>query len=267
MQHTLQLVEGPGAPSTYVLEHRTTVAGRGPSNDIVLDGPKVSKRHVLFTIEGDGRLLVEDLNSRNGVYVDEQKITETPLRPGAALRVGDCRFVYQKSESKGGSSGSDSAPRSGPIETGCRVLVSDGDGYFDAVPLRSECVYLGKVDANDVVLPGPDVSRRHAMLCYQDGSWELHDLESTNGTYIDAQAIDQASLPHGARFRIGRFLLAIEGPDAPILRDDLDADAARLFKNITGYLPWPTQLRLLAFLLAISALLVLLTALKYLGRL
>lgn len=262
--HTLTLVEGPGAPKTFVLEHRVTIAGRGLANDIVLDGLKVSKRHVLFCVHNDESVLVEDLNSRNGLYVEEQRVTETQLQPGASVRIGECRLQYARAETHGSDS---SIPELPEIETGYRVFIADAHGTFDVVPLKTECVYLGKVEDNDIVLPGPDVSRRHAMLCLSKGRWQIHDLESTNGTHVDGQAIEQAELAPGERIRIGGFLLALDSAKSPVSRDELVAEAARQLKKPDSYLAWSTQIRLLVGLLGVVLALVVVVLLRLTGKL
>lgn len=238
-----------------MLEQRVTMLGRGADNDIVLDGPKVSKRHVLLTGRSDDALCIEDLNSRNGVFVDERRVTQLPLRSGCTVRVGDCLLRYELVDSRG----SDLLPRkASKVDTGFKLLVLDADRGFEEVPLLSECVYLGKAEENDVVLSGADVSRRHAMLCLQAGRWEIYDLESTNGTFVQGRSVEEATVEPGTRLRIGRFVLALEGPGLALSREQLRADAARELKRPRLCLLRSTQLWLLALLLAVSAGLVLL---------
>src|SRR5262245_18017991 len=120
--HTLTLVEGPGAPARFVLEHRSTTLGRGVGNDIVLDGPKVSKRHVLLTLRSDDSVFLEDLNSRNGVFLDEQRVQESLVRPGAIVRIGECRLRYAQVDTRT----SDLIPRkASKIDTGFKLVVVD----------------------------------------------------------------------------------------------------------------------------------------------
>src|SRR5262245_8031636 len=137
--HTLTLVEGPGAPRRFTLEHRVTTVGRGAGNDIVLDGPKVSKRHVLLTLRSDDAVFVEDLNSRNGLFVDSKRLLEGVLPPGSSLRVGECVFRYERAE----TGGSDLIPRRvSKVDTGYKLLVVDAQAVTEEIPLLSECVYL-----------------------------------------------------------------------------------------------------------------------------
>ncbi len=61
--------------------------GRAPDNDVVLDHPTVSNHHARLSWSG-GSLIVEDLSSANGTFVDGQQVTSARTRPGAELRMG-----------------------------------------------------------------------------------------------------------------------------------------------------------------------------------
>lgn len=68
------------------------VIGRVVGNDLVIDLPTVSSRHARLTRSGGG-ILVEDLGSSNGTYVDGRRIAEpTALGPGSILSLGSAPF-------------------------------------------------------------------------------------------------------------------------------------------------------------------------------
>jgi DNA-binding NtrC family response regulator len=59
-----------------------------------LDQSAVSRLHAKFTVDPDG-WRIEDLDSRNGTFVDGRRIGEpTPLRDGAEIRIGDALFKF-----------------------------------------------------------------------------------------------------------------------------------------------------------------------------
>jgi serine/threonine protein kinase len=65
------------------------VIGRNPDVEIFADTPLISRRHAQLTINYD-HLLIEDLGSSNGTFVNEQPIAEaTRLYPNQAVRLGD----------------------------------------------------------------------------------------------------------------------------------------------------------------------------------
>lgn len=71
--------------------------GRGQDNVISLEDPKVSRKHAVIEPTEAGPLL-KDLNSGNGTYVGNQKITEYLLKPGDVFRVGTQLIRYEAVE-------------------------------------------------------------------------------------------------------------------------------------------------------------------------
>lgn len=69
------------------------VVGRDPVCDITLDHPLLSRRHAEFVTAGD-LVVVRDLGSRNGVFVNGAKTAEQSLRPGDVVQVGPLRAEY-----------------------------------------------------------------------------------------------------------------------------------------------------------------------------
>ncbi|HYP89538.1 MAG TPA: sigma 54-interacting transcriptional regulator, partial [Polyangiaceae bacterium] len=62
--------------------------GREPSNDLVLGGSEVSRRHADVAFEA-GQWRIADVGSRNGVLLDGQRRASGPLKHGTVLRLGD----------------------------------------------------------------------------------------------------------------------------------------------------------------------------------
>jgi len=52
-------------------------------------------------------------------------------------------------------------------------------------------IALGRRDDNDVVIDDPQVSRRHASLSWEEGTFVLRDLGSANGTFLNATRITE----------------------------------------------------------------------------
>ena len=75
--------------------HGKAVIGRDPQCDIVISGPSVSRRHASVSLGSQG-VIVHDLHSANGTFVNDRRIT-TPaqLRNGDRLRVGQEVLVLQ----------------------------------------------------------------------------------------------------------------------------------------------------------------------------
>lgn len=69
--------------------------GRGVENAIVVDDLLVSRQHVRLTPRPGGGYDVQDLGSRNGTYVNGQRIDRAVLAEGALLTVGHSRFTVR----------------------------------------------------------------------------------------------------------------------------------------------------------------------------
>src|SRR6185312_9855408 len=69
------------------------VVGRSAGCQLSLDDPLVSRRHAMIVVSGDG-VTVEDLESRNGVVVNGNRITErTKITPGDKILIGSQELI------------------------------------------------------------------------------------------------------------------------------------------------------------------------------
>jgi predicted component of type VI protein secretion system len=66
---------------------QTTTIGRVEDNTFQIAEPSVSSHHCEVLLRGSD-VLVKDLNSTNGTYINGEKITESTLKPGQTLRLG-----------------------------------------------------------------------------------------------------------------------------------------------------------------------------------
>ncbi|MCB9527627.1 MAG: FHA domain-containing protein [bacterium] len=67
--------------------------GRHPQCTVTVSQPSVSRKHARLDFDGQ-TCMVEDLQSSNGTYVNNQRITRSALRNGDALRCGDFQLRY-----------------------------------------------------------------------------------------------------------------------------------------------------------------------------
>lgn len=72
-------------------EPEALTIGRGRGNSIVLDDMLVSRQHVRITADADG-LVLEDLGSRNGTYVNGRRVERTHLSEGDRIGIGAATF-------------------------------------------------------------------------------------------------------------------------------------------------------------------------------
>jgi pSer/pThr/pTyr-binding forkhead associated (FHA) protein len=65
------------------------------------------------------------------------------------------------------------------------------------IPLKQQVTTLGRQLENDIVFHEEYLSRYHAEIIYQNGTYILYDKESTSGTYVNGQKIDCCVLNSG----------------------------------------------------------------------
>jgi len=69
--------------------------------------------------------------------------------------------------------------------------------------LTDEVTTIGSVAGNTVVLADPAVSRKHAGIRKLDSNYELADLGSTNGVYVNGHKVPKRTLVQGDIIRVG----------------------------------------------------------------
>ena len=78
------------------------VIGRDEDCDLKLPDEKISRKHASLVRHPDGRVVVQDLGSTNGTFIDEQRITQpTEVRGDEQLRVGDTQMVISAEQPSG----------------------------------------------------------------------------------------------------------------------------------------------------------------------
>lgn len=84
----LTVLNGTFVGRTYRLVNGRLMLGRAPDCDVVLDDDGVSRRHALFVVSADGRVMLEDLGSTNGSVVDGKTQSMIELTGGERLSFG-----------------------------------------------------------------------------------------------------------------------------------------------------------------------------------
>lgn len=142
------------------------------------------------------------------------------------------------------------------------LIAYEGDMEGERWTLQQEQTVIGRSSNCDVVLPGRQVSRQHAVIERDDGSYQLRDLGSKNGTFVNGQPVRREPHPlkDGDEIQIALCIkLGFVGADATIPLEltgpyrglRVDRPAKRVFVGGQEVIPplSPAQYRLLQILL------------------
>ena len=85
-------------PTGTVIEltHPDIIVGRHSEVDVRLPLPDISRRHCRFVFE-NGSWVITDLNSLNGIYVNDEPVAQATLKQGDRLRIGGFVFAVDLS--------------------------------------------------------------------------------------------------------------------------------------------------------------------------
>lgn len=201
--------------------------GRADSADLAItDDPEVSREHAEIRRSGEGAFEVADLGSRNGVFVNGERISgATKLKAGDELRIGDTEFIVGGSGSEtrlgGGetrvASAGPGATRVSPTPPSLTLVATAGPAAGTEIALAGDPIVFGREEDCDVTLDDDEeVSRRHAELrSGATGEAEIRDLGSRNGTWVDGSRISGPTpLRGGERVKIGQTTFEARGTGA-----------------------------------------------------
>jgi pSer/pThr/pTyr-binding forkhead associated (FHA) protein len=147
--------------------------GRNAINDIIINNPNVSSNHAVIIIEDNGEIVLKDLNSTNGTFVNRVRVTEVKLNPNDRVKVCESDVYWEDYLSK-------------PVNN---QFVQD-----------SNSITIGRNSANFIVMPQPDVSSFHATINKTaNGDISISDNNSANGTFVNGRKITQHNLKLGDR--------------------------------------------------------------------
>ncbi|MGB1884082.1 MAG: FHA domain-containing protein [Gammaproteobacteria bacterium] len=88
------LVAFDDASTRHAIDKTPWRMGRGRNNDLTVSDHWVSRLHAEIRSADDGILQLSDLESLNGVFVNDNRIDSIQLREGDNVDIGDIRFIF-----------------------------------------------------------------------------------------------------------------------------------------------------------------------------
>ncbi|MEU6144402.1 FHA domain-containing protein [Streptomyces sp. NPDC047081] len=201
-----ELVLETESGSTVMSPSHDYHVGRDPLCDIVIDDARVSWHHAVLRPEDD-HWTIEDENSTNGTFADGRRVHEWGVGPGSVIRFG--------SPADGPCAVLASLPvpvRERPSGVSMPGLTGTFRQPTTVRPLPTRTVRIGRAADNDLVIDDLVVSRHHAELrALPDGTYEIADLGSHNGTFLNGAAVTLAPLGPGDVVGIGHSAFCLVG--------------------------------------------------------
>lgn len=92
-----------------------------------------------------------------------------------------------------------------PPDENHELVVKQGKEYTAQTTFNINDTFLtiGRGENSSIVISDPSVSRDHLQLIYTANGFIVRDLESTNGTYINAERVNMRGLKHGNTLQVG----------------------------------------------------------------
>ena len=220
----LEVTEGAAFGERVPLDGELVIGRSLGGHGDLGDDPELSRRHARIARDPDGRLVIEDLGSANGTFVNGQRIAgRQPLEPGDTVKVGQTTLILtgtpeEPAPTRLGAAGAVTRVPAAPQEL--HVIAGIARGL--RVVLAGEFV-IGRAAEGDGQLGGdPEISRRHARIASgPDGRLTIEDLGSANGTFVNAQRIGGGpeELARGDTITVGQTTLELTDAAAPAAPD------------------------------------------------
>ena len=251
------LIEWDGG-SVVLDSDRSYVLGRDPSADIPVADSKISRAHLQISFVNKS-WEIKDLDSSNGSFLGNKKFETQKLSKVVTIDlggVGNKSFVFTPLSSS--TATTDKARFQVQDREATRMSKVSGDEFFpnESGPRRvrlQQKIRIGRSQENDWHIDDINVSRTHAEIVQNSlGGFEIVDLKSTNGTFLNGIRIKRETLKTGDVISIAGFarrftqdgLQILEGIDGtPVLAKEISFDIGdRLLLNDVSFSLGPRTL-------------------------
>ena len=199
----------PVKQKTFPIADKMSI-GRSPENDIRIDHEMVSSKHAELKLSGE-ILIIRDLESTNGTFVNGTKITETILKPGDEIRFDEVMMRLDGPTQPVTSTRVRPAVK--PEKTTVRPAAIEQKNLENQIvtsrktSIAREAHYsIGRNPTSDILTDHDSVSWNHSRISLEGDLLYITDLGSNNGTYVNDRRIapNQPILFHsGDQIRIG----------------------------------------------------------------
>ena len=223
------------------------VVGRDPEAGLVLSGSGISRRHFAVGPSLQGYTLTD--TSANGTFVNGRRVEGAQLLGfGDTIRIGETTMRFEAEPASfepalvqqrtgelvrmAPGAPAPVAPRPPLLAT--LEIINEGVTKGTRFRIDRTVTTIGRAEHCDVRLDSKSVSLTHATLTRRGRGWTVHDLDSTNGTYVDGERIGgEQPLKGVAELRFGPVKMVFR----PIGGGGAEEDSTRAVVGITDEEP------------------------------
>ncbi|RME54228.1 MAG: FHA domain-containing protein, partial [Deltaproteobacteria bacterium] len=228
----LVVLRGRGTQPRYEVVPPLVTIGRSVTNDIQIPDSEMSRKHAEIVFR-DGRFILRDLLSTMGTYVNRKLIQgEVVLHDGDEIAMGGTllQFVmprpreteappavgdevhpqlpYEQTRLHTSASAWDVDDQT-RVQRVMTLMIEEGPNAGEKFVISAQRTTIGRSIANDIQIIDQEVSRKHAEILRRDGTFILRDLESTTGTFVNGEPIEEIELQNEDEILIGNTLLVV----------------------------------------------------------
>jgi ABC transport system ATP-binding/permease protein len=173
---------------------RDVVVGRDVRADVRIPHPAVSRAHMILRCV-DGSWTATDNKSFNGMFVGKERVRQTPVRDGGAIRLADREGPLLTFDL---GPPPDERPT---VQTKLPAIFRGGstDAGFrgrwrGTPPPQTTTTTIGRAPDNDIVVADVMASRHHARMVAAESGVQIQDAHSINGTFVNGRRVKSAAL-------------------------------------------------------------------------
>ena len=218
--------------STVVNPGNSFVIGRDKAADIQVAGSKVSRTHLRLEFDGVN-WKATDLDSSNGSFIADKPFQQVVIKDQVSIFLGgmdgeEIRLHPLEIVSTKGDTKKVAIPKVKADQTLVATSIADLDKSFvdQASRIRlQQRIRIGRDAANDWHIDDLVVSRFHAEIVQNEqGGFDLVDLRSANGSFVNGVMIKRRELVIGDLISIGNITrrFTSDGLDSPVGVEGVD---------------------------------------------
>lgn len=191
--------------SYWVVDEKFS-AGSSARNELVIRHDSVLEKHAVLTVLDDSTIEVVPVAAAPVLIEGSPVHASSNLKLGQTLTLGEVELrLFDPSENQRKTPPKIFKVEEQAASNEAAWKVKAVGGFSNELISITGDTYVGRELGNDIVLPGNHISRRHARLFIHNGQLMVHDLDSSNGTYVNDERVRESALYLGDRIRFDNF--------------------------------------------------------------